>query len=176
MSAVQSQPDLFPPTAGDSLPDALERSALDDDTPGSATLNVTRGSCTTPSLIKDYVNRLTNHQSADDQSPIFQVKSHKKNFEESISIQNGSSNSIHFTHLCILDSSGNVMVGQLNMNLAHDGSKLRAADCRHSVAVHIHPTHICFIQGKQRGQTATLPCNCYSRIFKDWICPTTMST
>jgi hypothetical protein len=108
------------------LPDALERSALDDDndTPGSATLNVTRGSRTTLSLIKDYVNRLANHQSADDQSLIFQVKSHKKNFEELISIQNGSSNSIHFTHLRILDSSGNVMVGQLNMNLAHDGSKL----------------------------------------------------
>jgi hypothetical protein len=87
ISAIQSQPDLFPPIAGDSMPDALECFALDDDTlgsaPGSAALNVMRGSRTTPSLTKDYVNRLANHQLMDEQSPIFQVISHKTNFEES---------------------------------------------------------------------------------------------
>jgi hypothetical protein len=114
IAAIQSQPDLFPPIAGDSVPDALEHFASDDDTfvsaPGSAALNVTRGSGTTPSLTKDYVNRPANHQSVDEQSPIFQVISHKRNFEDSISSKNGSSNSIHFTHLRILDGSGGVMV------------------------------------------------------------------
>jgi hypothetical protein len=128
ISAIQSQQDFFPPTAGDSLPDALECSASDDDTPGSVSLNVTRGSHTTPSLTKDYVTYLANNQYVDDQSPIFQVISHKKNFEESISSQNGSSNSIHFTHLHMLDSSGDVMVGRLNMNLTHGGCKLQAGD------------------------------------------------
>ncbi len=115
------------------MPDALKRFALDDDTfvsaPGSAALNVTRGSGTTPSLTKDYdVNRPANHQSVDEQSPIFLVISHKRNFEESISSKNGSSNLIHFTHMRILDGSSGVMIGRSNMNLAHDGSKLRAGD------------------------------------------------
>jgi hypothetical protein len=72
ISAIQSQPDLFPPIAGDSVTNALDGSAFDDDR-------------TTLSLTKDYVNRLANHQSVGEQSPIFQVILHKKNFEESMS-------------------------------------------------------------------------------------------
>lgn len=72
ISVIQSQPDLFPPIAGDSVTNALGGSAFDDDR-------------TTLSLTKDYVNRLANHQSVGKQSPIFQVISHKENFEESMS-------------------------------------------------------------------------------------------
>jgi hypothetical protein len=65
ISAIQSQPDSFPPIAVDCMPDAFEHFALDDDmlgsAPGSAALNVTGGSHTTPSLTKDYVNCLANH-------------------------------------------------------------------------------------------------------------------
>ncbi len=61
-------------------------------------------------------------------SPIFQVVSSKKKFEVTSAYQIAGKNSIHFTHLCLLDGSEDVMVGRCNMNLAHDGGKLRAGE------------------------------------------------
>ena len=72
------------------------------------------------------MSRLAKYQSIiEDPSSIFQVVSTQKKFEVSAARQAGK-NCIHFTHIRILDGSGDGMVCQLNMNLAHDGSKLCA--------------------------------------------------
>ena len=74
------------------------------------------------------MSRLAKYQSViEDPSPIFQVVSTQNKFEVSAACQAGK-NCIHFTHIRILDGSGDGMVCQLNMNLAHDGSKLCAGD------------------------------------------------
>ncbi len=73
-------------------------------------------------LAKEFVSPIAGNQCVTHiDAPIFPVVSTRKKFE--ISVSKIEKNSIHFTHLCMLDGS-NVMAGQLNMNLAHDGSKL----------------------------------------------------
>jgi hypothetical protein len=107
---------IFSSIAGDNLPDACANALLEE------------SHRTTPSLTKNYVSRLAKYQSViDNPSPIFQVVSTQKKFEVSAALQAGK-NSIHFTHIRILDGSGDGMVCRLNMNLAHDGSKLCAGD------------------------------------------------
>ncbi len=82
-----------------------------------------------PALTKKYVCRLANNRSVIKvASPIFQVVSLQKKFEVLVAHWIAVKNSIHFTHLCLLDGSGDVMVGRLNMNLAHDKSKLRVGE------------------------------------------------
>ena len=71
-----------------------------------------------------------------------------------MSSKNGASNSIHSTiNTCAFwDGSGGVMVGQLNMNLAHDGCKLQAGNI-----VQLHTfTPLTY---------EMLPCNCHPCLF-----------
>ena len=69
-----------------------------------------------------------NHSVNEVASPNFQVVSSQKKFEVTLAHQIAGKNSIHFTHLHLLDGSGDVMVGRCNTNLAHDGAKLRAGE------------------------------------------------
>ena len=113
ISFIHANPDKFPPIVGDCLPDVV------DDRRDNAKSPVT--------LTKEFVSRIAGNQCvAHIDAPIFQVVSTRKKFE--VSVSKIEKNSIHFTHLRILDGSGDVMVGRLNMNLAHDGSKLRAGE------------------------------------------------
>ena len=107
---IQANAGIFPSIAGDNISDACANASLEE-------------SChTTPSLTKNYVSRLAKYQSViGDQSPMFQVVSTQKKFELSAALQAGK-NSIHFTHIRILNGSGDGRVCRLNMNLAHDGS------------------------------------------------------
>ena len=88
------------------------------------------------------VSRLDKYQSViEDPSSIFQVVSTQKKFEVSAARQAGK-NCIHFTHIRILDGSGDGMVCQLNMNLAHDGSKLCAGDI---VQLHMFTSSLTYV-------------------------------
>ena len=113
---IRANAGIFPSITGDNISDACANASLEE-------------SChTTPSLTKNYVSRLAKYQSViNNPSPIFQVVSTQKKLEVSAALQAGK-NSIHFTHICILDGSGDCMVCRLNMNRAHEGSKLCAWD------------------------------------------------
>jgi hypothetical protein len=113
ISFVHANPDKFPPIVGDGLPD------VNDDRCDNAKSPVT--------LTKEFVSCIAGNQFvAHIDAPIFQVVSTRKRFKMSVS--KIEKNYIHFNHLRILDGSGDVMVGLLNMNLAHDGSKLQASE------------------------------------------------
>jgi hypothetical protein len=106
---IHAHPDLFPPIGGDIVPDVFDDRRSDAKTPTS--------------LTKEYVSSIASNQCvANVDALIFQVVSTRKKFE--VSVSKIEQNAIHFTHICLLDGSGDVMVGRLNMNLAHDGGKL----------------------------------------------------
>jgi hypothetical protein len=106
---IHMHPVLFPPIGGDIVPDMFDDRRGDAKTPTS--------------LTKEYVSRIAGNQCvANVDAPNFQVVSTRKKFE--VSVSKIEQNAIHFTHICLLDGSRDVMVGRLNMNLAHDGGKL----------------------------------------------------
>jgi hypothetical protein len=113
-----------------------------------------RGDAKAPTtLTKEYVSCIAGNQCvANVDAPIFQVVSTRKKFE--VSVSKIERNAIHFTHLCLLDGSGDVMVGRLNMNLAHDGGKLQAG-----VIVQLHlftPLTYVSSSGGEEGERAPM--------------------
>ncbi len=118
ISFIRVNVDLFPSILGDNIPDACGPEVLAEPPWVNA-----------PALTKTCVCCLANNRSVNKvASPIFQVVSLQKKVEVLVAHQIAGKNSIHFTHLCLLDRSGDVMVGRLNINLAHDGSKLRVGE------------------------------------------------
>ncbi len=95
ISFIHANPDKFPPIVGDCLPDVV------DDRRDNAKSPVT--------LTKEFVSRIAGNQCvAHIDAPIFQVVSTRKKFK--VSVSKIEKNSIHFTHVHILDGSGDVMV------------------------------------------------------------------
>ncbi len=93
---------------GDILPDVFDDRRSDAKAPTT--------------LTKEYMSRIDANQSvANIDAPIFQVVSTRKKFE--IYVSKIEQNANHFTHLCLLDGSADVIIGRLNMSLAHIGGK-----------------------------------------------------
>jgi hypothetical protein len=118
---IQANPTKFPPVSGDYLPNDIEPIAVGDYSSSRTAISI-------PKLTPAYVSRLAKGESVlDESTPIFQVAAPPdKNFE--VTKKEGYTSRINFTHLRILDGSGGVMLGRLNMNLAHDGAKLSGGD------------------------------------------------
>ncbi len=137
VSFIPANADLFPSIAGDNIPDAH----------GPATFDEPHGNA--PSLTKTNVSCLAKYCSVnEDAFPIFQVVSLQKKFKVSMALSAGK-NSINVMHICILDGSGDGMVCCLNMNLAHDGSKLCAETlCSCTRSPHSHMLHQPEVQDK----------------------------
>jgi hypothetical protein len=116
ISYFKAHPEMCPSVPGDMLPDAP--SDIDNDS---------RCTPTSPTLTTKYVSSLASYQSLDiNLKPIFQVISIKMDFEESS--KSNKKNSIHFTHIRIIDGSGDVMIGRCAMNIAHEGVRLHMGD------------------------------------------------
>jgi hypothetical protein len=161
VSFIRINTDLFPSIAGDIVPDARDTDILGK----------------TPfvndhALTKNYVRRLANNISVNEvASPIFQVASSQKKFEVTTAHRIAGKNSIHFTHLRLLNGSGDVMVERCNMNLAHDGNKLRAGEM---VQLHLFTplTYVMSSSGEQ-GRSSSAHGG-HPHLFKNWILtPTT---